>query len=155
MFSVLDETLPIQLLRRYDPAVAVARYFGIRPRDWGEAVYGTTSGDGLDRLALSLAARLAAQRDLTFVKLDVIWTSAESAERRAAFHDRTGLDATAHLRCPVIGDLAEEQDWAALFGFALALGWDAVAMSRRKNTLLWFSHDNFVRATPRSLVRGL
>lgn len=55
----------------------------------------------------------------------------------------------------MVADGAGLEDWAALFGFALGLGWDAAVASRGAGALLWFSHDGVLQATPPSLVRGL
>ena len=155
MFSVLDDALPLEVLRKHDPALALADRFRIRPRGWKEADYSVEAGGDLDRIGHILATLLAEQKDLSFIKLDVVWTSAESTDRVTDFRKRTGLDAGAILRRCVIGDGADVEDWAALFGFALAFGWDAVAISRRRNTLVEFSHDEFLRATPPSVVRRL
>ena len=155
MFSVLDETLPISLLKKHDPLVALADHFSIRPQGWDEVPYSIASGGNLHNTAQKLATRLAGKNDLRFFKADVVWVSAESADKVADFRKRTGLDERAILRRCVIGDGATVEDWTALFGLALAFGWDAVAVSRRKNALLWFSHDEYLRVTPPSIVRRL
>ncbi len=133
----------------------MAHHFGLRPRGWEEAAYALEPRNGLDRISSLLAQRLATHRDLRFVKLNVIWGSDESPDRVAAFRERTGLDAAAILRRSVVADGATSEDWAALFGFALNFGWDAALVSRGAGALLWFSHDEFLRATPPSLVRGI
>ncbi|MDN5788039.1 hypothetical protein [Pseudorhodobacter sp.] len=153
MFFVLDDTLPIELLRKHDAALAVAEHFRIRPRAWEEVAFSASPGGDLNRIAWTLAKRLAEQEDLCFVKLKVVFESSESADKAVNFRNQTGLDADAILRRCVVGDDAGVEDWAALFGFAIAFGWDAVAFSRRKKALVWFSHDDYLRATPPSLVR--
>ena len=59
------------------------------------------------------------------------------------------------MRRSAIADGATPEDWAALFGFVLNFGWDAALVSRAAGALLWFSHDEYLRATPPSLVRGI
>lgn len=155
MFSVLDDATPIKVLQGDDPALALARHVGLRPRGWEKTAYALEPRSGLDRIGHALAERLASRRDLRFIKLGVIWSSKETPERVTAFRERTGLDAEAILRRPVVADGATPEDWAALFGFAFSFGWDAALISRGAGALLWFSHDEFLRATPPSLVRGL
>ncbi|MGL6209806.1 MAG: hypothetical protein ACRC14_08260 [Paracoccaceae bacterium] len=153
MFSILDETVPIALLRKYDAPLALAEHFHIRPLGWGEVDFGAAPGGDLSQIAHCLADRLAQQDDLRFVKLNVVFPSAESDEKVANFRKHTGLDADAILRRSVVGNGASVEDWVALFGFAIAFGWDAAAISRRKKAMVWFSHDDYLRATPPSLVR--
>ena len=155
MFSVLDDAIPLEVLQGDDPALALARHVGLRPRGWEKAAYDLEPRPGLDRIGRVLAERLGDRRDLRFIKLGAVWTSDESPDRVAAFRERTGLDASAILRRPVVADGATLEDWAALFGFALGFGWDAALISRGAGALLWFSHDEYLRATPPSLVRGL
>lgn len=155
MFRMLDDTVPIEVLQGRDPDLALARHFGLRPHGWAKALYPLEPRNGLDRIGGVLAERLASREDLRFVKLGVVWTSEERPDRVAAFRERTGLDAGAILRRPVVADGAQPEDWAALFAFALDFGWEAAALSRRAGALLLFSHDEHLRATPPSLVRGL
>ena len=155
MFSVLDDALPLKVLQGDDPALALARHVGLRPRGWEKAAYALEPRSGLDRIAGLLAERLADRRDLRFLKLDVIWGSDESPDRMAAFRERTGLDAGAILRRSVVADGAMPEDWAALLGFTLNFGWDAALVSRSAGALVWFSHDEYLRSTPPSLVRGV
>ena len=153
MFSVLDKPLPIELLRKHDAPSAVAEYFRIRPKGWKEISFSSAPGGDLNRIAWTLAKRLAVHDDLGFVKLNVVFASEESAEKAAIFQNRTNLDTGAILRRCVIGAGASLEDWAALFGFSIAFGWDAAAISRKKKSLVWLSHDEYLRATPPSLVR--
>ncbi len=155
MFAVLDDTIPLKALQGDDLALDLARHVGLRPRGWGKAAYALEPRSELDRLGNALAERLASRRDLRFLKLDVIWSSEETPARVAEFRERTGLDASAILRRPVVADGARLEDWATLFGFALGFGWDAAVVSRGAGALLWFSHDEYLQATPPSLVRGL
>lgn len=155
MFSVLDDAVPIKVTQGDAPALDLAHHFGLRPRGWEKAAYTLEPRSGLDRIATVLAERLASRVDLRFVKLNVIWSSAESPDHVAAFRERTGLDAAAILRRPVVADGATPEDWTALLGFVLHFGWDAALVSRGARALLWFSHDEYLRATPPSLVRGI
>lgn len=155
MFSLEDRMLPVSLLRAPDPTKAVADHFGVRIGAWGEAKYAVGNKHLVRHLASIIASRLADADDLKFVKLDVVWVSAESAERVAAFKKRIGLGVRDLLRRPLVADGVRVEDWASLFEFALLFGWDAAAISRRKRALLWLSHDEFVRATPKKILRGL
>ncbi len=155
MFSVGGDCLPINLLRQHDPALAIANHFVVRPRKWEKLAYNIDPPRGLERMALTLSERLSNLDDLHFIKLNVVWTSSESSDHVAALRARTGLDAKEILRCSVTSNGARPEDWAAVFLFALTVGWDAVVISRRKRLLLWFSHDEFLRATPPRVVRGL
>ena len=141
MFSVLDDTIPLKDLQQRDPALALARHFGLRPRGWEEVAFSLQPRSGLDRVGGALAKRLAGRKDLRFLKLDVIWN--ETPDRISAFHERTGLDAGAILRRSVVANGAKPEDWVALFSFALAFGWDAAVISREAGGLVWFSHDEF------------
>ncbi len=155
MFSVLDDAIPLNVLQGDDPVLGLARHVGLRPRGWETAAYALEPRSGLDRLGRALAERLATRPDLRFFKLDVIWSSKETPARVADLRERTGLDASAILRLPVVAAGAGLEDWAALFGFALGFSWDAAVVSRGAGALLWFSHDEVLQATPPSLVRGL
>ncbi|MDF2116844.1 hypothetical protein PY365_14765 [Roseiarcaceae bacterium H3SJ34-1] len=155
MFSVLDDKVPLKVLQQDDAPLALARHFGLRPRWWAEAGYRLEPRTGLDRIGGLLAERLAHRKDLHFIKLNAIWSSDESVERVAAFRERTGLDAATILRRPVVSHGAQPNDWAALFTFVLNFGWDAAVVSREARALVWFSHDEFLKSTPSSLIRGM
>ncbi len=155
MFSVLDDTIPLKVLQGDDLVLDLARHVGLRPRGWEKAVYALEPRSELDRLSHALAERLASRKDLRFLKLGVIWSSEETPARVADLRERTGLDASAILRRPVVADGARLEDWTALFGFALGFGWNAAVVSRGAGALLWFSHDEYLQATPPSLIRGL
>lgn len=155
MFSVLDDAILLKVLQGDVPVLDLARHVGLHPRGWERAAYALEPRSELDRLGHALAERLASRKDPRFLRLSVIWNSEETPARVAEFRERTGLDASAILRRPVVADGAGLEDWAALFGFALGFGWDAAVVSRGARALLWFSRDEYLRATPPSLVRGL
>ena len=155
MFSLQDSVLPVSLLRKPDSMRVVGDHLGVRIGTWGEAKYEVENNRLLRQFASTIAGRLADADDLKFVKLDVVWVSAETAERVAAFKKRIGLGVVDLLRRPLVAAGAREEDWASLFEFALHFGWDAVVTSRSKRALVWFSHDEFVRATPKKILRGL
>jgi hypothetical protein len=120
----------------------------------GETAYSLQRSD-LGRIGCIVAERLADHKDLRFFKLGVIWSSDETPDLVTAFRKRTGLDVGSILRRSVVAKDADVKDWAALFSFALAFGWDAAVTSRGARGLVWFSHDEFLRATPPLLIRGI